>query len=55
MSIMQVVGIIDFGDISYCWRVAEVAIAMAYMMLLSWKEDPWKAGADVLVRLGLWV
>jgi len=47
-AVDQVIGIIDFGDISYCWRVAEVAIAMTYMMLLSWESDPWNAGAQVL-------
>eukprot|EP00879_Flechtneria_rotunda_P032486 GHRR01035699.1.p1 GENE.GHRR01035699.1~~GHRR01035699.1.p1 ORF type:complete len:368 (+),score=115.57 GHRR01035699.1:577-1680(+) len=31
----QVTAIIDFGDACYCWRVAEVAIAMTYAALLA--------------------
>ena len=36
----KVVGIIDFGDMVYTWRVNEIAIAMAYAMLSSWSLPP---------------
>lgn len=42
----QVVCLIDFGDVSYGFRICEVAIAMAYMMLS--KQYPLKYGAAVL-------
>jgi hypothetical protein len=29
----QIVGVLDWGDASYCWRVVDIAVAMAYGML----------------------
>eukprot|EP00877_Chromochloris_zofingiensis_P006039 jgi/Chrzof1/1689/Cz10g17110.t1 len=44
----QVTGIIDFGDMCYCWRVCEVAIAMTYIMLLEYEHQPVQAASHVL-------
>jgi Ser/Thr protein kinase RdoA (MazF antagonist) len=46
--LLQVVAIIDWGDMCYCWRAAEVAIAMTYTMLLQ-PEAPVTAAGHVLV------
>jgi hypothetical protein len=42
------VAIIDWGDMCYCWRAAEVAIAMTYIMLLQ-PDAPVQAAGHVLV------
>eukprot|EP00798_Chlamydomonas_sp_ICE-L_P016230 gene16230-22396_t len=47
----QAASLIDFGDMCYSWAVSEVAIAMAYMMVLEQKKpdgDPMAVGALVL-------
>lgn len=43
----QVVGILDVGDMCRTWRVAEVAVALTYQMLLC-MDDPFTAGANLL-------
>jgi Ser/Thr protein kinase RdoA (MazF antagonist) len=40
-----VVGVIDWGDASRCWRATEVAIAATYMLLLA-ADDDGDAGSD---------
>ncbi|WP_297764795.1 aminotransferase class III-fold pyridoxal phosphate-dependent enzyme [uncultured Muriicola sp.] len=42
----KVTGIIDFGDMCHSWLIAEVAIAMTYVMMN--KEEPLKFGIEVL-------
>jgi len=42
----KVSGIIDFGDMCHSWLVAEVAIAMTYVMMN--KEEPLQYGIEVL-------
>lgn len=46
----KVVGIIDFGDMCLCWRVAEAAVGALYMMLLEVEggRDPLPAAVNVL-------
>lgn len=45
----EVVGIIDFGDASWSWLVAEIAVAMAYVMVDS-SVDKAIGSAAVLLR-----
>jgi Ser/Thr protein kinase RdoA (MazF antagonist) len=40
---MQLVGIIDFGEICHTYRVCEVGVALAYIMQTS-QKDYWQAG-----------
>ncbi|MCP3973794.1 MAG: aminotransferase class III-fold pyridoxal phosphate-dependent enzyme [bacterium] len=42
----EVAGLIDFGDLIYSWRIAEVAIACAYAML--GQDDPIAVAMDVV-------
>ncbi|MGB5698603.1 aminotransferase class III-fold pyridoxal phosphate-dependent enzyme [Muriicola sp.] len=42
----KVSGIIDFGDMCHTWLVAEIAVALTYVMMN--KEDPLKAATQVL-------
>jgi len=42
----EIVGLIDFGDISYSWRIAEVAIAATYAMLD--QDDPLGIASEVV-------
>lgn len=42
----SVVGLIDFGDIVYCWRVTDLAIACAYAILES--ELPLDTAVDII-------
>ncbi|MGH7470240.1 MAG: aminotransferase class III-fold pyridoxal phosphate-dependent enzyme [Longimicrobiales bacterium] len=43
---VQLVGLIDFGDLLQSWTLAEVAVAAAYVML--GKSDPMAAAAEVV-------
>ncbi|HSL71201.1 MAG TPA: phosphotransferase, partial [Longimicrobiales bacterium] len=43
---LELVGLVDFGDVVHTWTVAEVAIAAAYVML--GKRDPLAAAAEVV-------
>jgi hypothetical protein len=46
----QVVGLIDWSDIVHCWLVAEVAMAVAYTLLMyAQDEQPLQAAGHVLV------
>lgn len=50
----SVVGIIDWQDCCWGWRVAEVAVAMAYILLLCHDDaEPLQAAANVQVRAAL--
>ncbi len=42
----EIVGLIDFGDLTYSWRIAEVAIAATYTMLD--QDDPLDIAAEVV-------
>ena len=48
MTVLQVTGLIDFGDILHSWQINEIAITMAYGMLK--KEDPVAAAGHLVVR-----
>jgi len=61
----RIVGVLDWGDITYCWRVVEIGVAVAYAMLMAVAPEPAEAaeaaegagplavGRNVLVRPGL--
>jgi ethanolamine-phosphate phospho-lyase len=42
----SVAGLIDFGDMVHTWRICELGIALAYLMMD--QEDPLRAAAEVI-------
>lgn len=48
----QVTGLLDFGDACWCWRAAEVAVAMTYAALLPQLPGERGRGAQVLCARG---
>ena len=48
---IQVTGILDFGDTSFTWRVAEPAIMLCYVILMA--SNPQEAAMQTLVSYTL--